>query len=121
MQQDTGPAVSTDTDGGSDGVSRASQLLHTSDMEDSVMQVISCTLSTTPLSVHHHSAGGCWVCSHAEFAADVPSYHWEDVSHRISPAWLEWFVTFLFLVTWLTKLNRSYAAHFTPHEAKHVK
>ncbi|KAK9908792.1 hypothetical protein WJX75_003000 [Coccomyxa subellipsoidea] len=36
--QDTQPAVSTDTDGGSDGISRASQLLHTSDMEDSLMQ-----------------------------------------------------------------------------------
>ena len=39
LQQDTQPAVSTDTDGGSDGISRASQLLHTSDMEDSLMQV----------------------------------------------------------------------------------
>lgn len=54
MQQDTRPAVSTDTDGGSEGVSRASQLLHTSDMEDSVMQVTSCTPQhlTAPHSVH---------------------------------------------------------------------
>lgn len=54
MQQDTGPAVSTDTDGGSEGVSRASQLLHTSDMEDSVMQVTICTLATALQSVHLH-------------------------------------------------------------------
>ncbi len=41
LQQDTQPAVSTDTDGGSDGISRASQLLPTSDMDDydSLMQV----------------------------------------------------------------------------------